>query len=475
MLVASGSGSGKTTITCGLIAYYKKLGKKIKSYKCGPDYIDPMFHRSVLGVAGGNIDSYFTDESILNHFFDDNEEEVTIIEGVMGIYDGLGTDSDFGSSYDIARKTKTPIVLILDTHGMGRTLLSVLKGILLDDDGNLIKGVIFNRMSEGFYAQIKDEVNGLFDEMHLDTKVLGVIPKINGIGIDSRHLGLILPEEISDLHEKISKVVDILEKQIDLQELDKIMSTEIKGKIQKKHSDNQLAACVNEVMLTKPHRIAIARDEAFCFYYEENLDLLRKKGVDITFFSPLHDLELPKDIDGFILGGGYPELYLDVLSNNESMRTSIKVALEANIPSLAECGGFMYLHDAIIDDNGNSHPMVGAISGTCEKKERLVRFGYMYISDATCNIEIQNDKANPDYDLAEAIVGLKGHEFHYFDSTNNGTCATASKPNGSKSWECLHIGKNHVWGFPHFYYLSNIKFIDVFLNLCDTYKDSKKC
>lgn len=492
MIAAAGSGSGKTTITCGLIAYFKKQGRAVKAYKCGPDYIDPMFHKKVLGISSENLDAYFMNESELRYTVSASPYDVSIIEGVMGIYDGLSSESDFASSYDIARKTNTPIVLVIDSHGMGRTILSVLKGLLLDDEDNLIRGIVFNRMSNPFFDQIKQMVNDLLAEIHPETYVIGCIPKMVDIKLDSRHLGLVLPEEIEDLNTRIERVLDMLEKQLDMEKLEKVMLTKMQGNETQKN-DNEVMSTTrkditqtslnDEVMSTTSPpqstsiRVAVARDEAFCFYYDANLSLLEAYGCELVFFSPIHDKELPEDIHALVIGGGYPELFLDKLSKNETMLQSIKAAIMNGIPNLAECGGFMYLHESIVDENGNSFSMVGATKGSCYKKDKLVRFGYMYVEASNNIIELNrntNDKKNNEntFDtLSELLVGMKGHEFHYYDSTDNGNAVVLSKPNKSKTWQGLHIGENFVWGFPHFYYNSNTRFVEAFIDRCVKYKN----
>ena len=451
ILSAISSGSGKTTITCGLLKELKDRGLLVNSYKCGPDYIDPMFHKKVLGIPSENIDLFFSDEEYVNKILYRNKEaDISVIEGAMGIYDGILGKGNEGSVYDLAVKTGTPIVLIVDAHGMGNTLISVIKGIKLDDKEDLIKGIILNRISEHFYKSIYPLI-----EEQTDIKVLGFVGKLKDISIDSRHLGLKLPDEINDLSVQIESVRSEISKTIDIDGLISIaegakeIETESDIVDDKRIDDGSLNMAAGYIN-NKP-RLAVAYDEAFCFYYEENFRVLKDAGVELVFFSPIHDKKLPNDISGILIGGGYPELKLNELEANESMRDSIKNALEKGMPSLAECGGFMYLHDTISNDR-ESYNMVGAVSGNCFDTGKLCRFGYVNVS------------------ISDYII--KGHEFHYYDSTNNGTDGKAVKPDGKRQWEFGHYSKGRLWGFPHLYYGSCVKFIDEFVDAMKEYQEN---
>ena len=219
---------------------------------------------------------------------------------------------------------------------------------------------------------------------------------------------------------------------------------------------NKLYDRENSGTNTIPSRIAVAKDEAFCFYYRDNLRMLEHYGAELVFFSPLHDEKLPENIHGLLLGGGYPELYAKQLAENESMRKSIKEALEQHLPSLAECGGFMYLHETLTDKDGKNFPMVGVIPAECQYTGKLVRFGY---------VEVQLPQGLTEKGTAERPEPekIKAHEFHYFDSTANGEDCIATKPVTGRSWKCIHASDDHFWGFPHLYYPSDPKFVKWFL------------
>ena len=442
MIAAPKSGSGKTLITCALLGALKNAGKDPVAFKCGPDYIDPMFHRTVQKIPAENLDTYFLGDDGTRELFSGiaSEHDIAVIEGVMGLYDGMGTESDKGSAYDVARVTDTPIILVVDVHGMARSMLALIRGFLDYDEAHLIKGIILNRITKNFYESIKDVL-----AREIEVPVIGYFPTRKDIHLESRHLGLQLPEEIADLNHQLEEAALQFNETAGLEKLLEIAenAAEINTpEIMKSSVDDDKDALV----------LAVARDEAFCFYYEANFRLLKSLGVKIREFSPLHDKELPADADGILLGGGYPELYAKQLSENTGMRGSIKAAVDNGIPSLAECGGFMYLHESMSDPDGNVYPMVGAVKGGTEYKGKLVRFGYVDIHEK-----------QPEFMKNGDII--RAHEFHYYDSENNGDSCTAVKPSTGKSWDCAHEGEDHFWGFAHLYYMSNPDFAKHFIDV----------
>ncbi len=449
MIAAVKSGSGKTLVTCGLLAALKKRGLALQAFKAGPDYIDPMFHRTVLGIPSGNLDTYFADPATLERLFD-REGELMVVEGVMGLYDGLGGTQEAGSSYDLAATLQLPIVLILDARGMGRTMLPVLAGMLQYDREHLIRGVILNRTTPDFCKSITPLL-----EQELGIPVLGCLPQQKEIHLESRHLGLKRPEEISDLQEQVERVAASLEEYVDIRRLLQIAGLgRENGQIAQK-SGREPQAKTNRLT------IAVARDRAFCFLYEENLRLLQEMGARLVFFSPLQDKKLPEKIQGLLLPGGYPELLAKELSDNRSMRLSVKQALERGLPCIAECGGFLYLHDTLEDETGVSYPMCGVIHGASRNTGHLVRFGYVELREKTpC--------------FMKAGTGIRGHEFHYYDSTENGAGCYARKPVGNRSWEAVHVNENQWLGFPHLYFPSNPDFVRHFLQAAEQYGKAVK-
>lgn len=450
MIAAPQSGSGKTLITCALLQALKEKNYYLESFKCGPDYIDPMFHKTVLGISSRNLDPFFTEDSITRMLLAKGQDsrDLAVIEGVMGLYDGLGGIREEASSYALAKATNTPIILTVNARGMGRSLLALLSGFLQYDTAHLIKGVILNQTPSSFASVLSKEIEETF---HIP--VVASFPVRDDVRIESRHLGLVMPYELEDIQSRLKIASQVLCENANIEQILEIAKSAPQLEYDVKRD-------IKQKLTEKTIRIGVARDEAFCFYYEDNLDLLKSLGAKLIFFSPLHDDTLPKDLDGILFGGGYPELYLKELEENESMRNSVKSAIENKMPSLAECGGFMYLHDTIFDSEKKPYKMAGVIHACCMKKERLVRFGYLTL----------NSKTDSFLKKGETI---RGHEFHYYDSEDNGECAIAKKPVGTRSWECVHAGSDHWWGFVHLSYYSNPKFAEKFAEACRSYKTNK--
>lgn len=458
MIAAPKSGSGKTMITCALLQLLKDSGKNVSSYKCGPDYIDPMFHKKVLGVPSKNLDTFFTDEKTTVQLFLDKraDGDFAVLEGVMGLYDGLGGIYEQGSSYHLAKVTQTPIILVVDAKGMGKSVLALIAGFLQYDTQYLIKGVLLNRMSKGYYDIIKPLI-----EKELSVKVVGYFPEQKDIGLSSRHLGLVMPDELADIKEQLDELAGRLKKTIDLDmlldiaaEAEEITKTTNTEQMQIQNQNNTV-------------NIAVAMDEAFCFYYEDNLRLLEKYGAKLQYFSPLHDTSLPKDCDAMLLGGGYPELYAKELSENLSMRNSIKTAFKTGLPTVAECGGFMYLHTYIhniceedADAQNYVFGMTGALDSECHFKGKLVRFGYIELEEKHSNFLPTDEK-------------IRAHEFHYYDSADNGADCIATKPVTGRSYDCVISHDNYWLGFPHLYYPSNPHFAESLVRKAYEYRRNK--
>lgn len=455
MIAAPKSGSGKTTITCALLQTLKNNGQQPVSYKCGPDYIDPMFHEKILGVPSKNLDTFFTGEEVTKDLFlrDRSEKDFAVLEGVMGLYDGLGGIREEGSSYHLAKVTKTPIIFVVDAKGMGRSVIPFLAGFLAYDTEHLIQGVILNRMSKTYYETLKPYI-----EAELQVKVLGYFPEQKELRMESRHLGLVMPEEIKDIREQLLNAAEVFAKTVCVEEI-----LQIAGRAETLVGDNGLA-CHPE-MLRKPTDtsgrkpvIAVARDEAFCFYYADNLCMLEEYGAKITFFSPLHDDKLPDGCHALLLGGGYPELYAKELSGNRRMREAVKGAAAQGMPIVAECGGFLYLHAEICDKAGVRYAMADVIPGSCFDTGKTVRFGYIEIRESRSSFLPEGEQ-------------IRGHEFHYYDSTNNGGDCLASKPVTGKEYPCIIEGENYWLGFPHLYYPSNPAFAKCFVEKAKKYQE----
>ena len=448
LIAAAGSGSGKTTITCALLEALKERGRKPTSCKCGPDYIDTMFHASVLGTPSTNLDLYFFDEDRSRYLLSENgsKGDITVIEGVMGYYDGLGIDSTKASSYHVAKATGTPVVLIINARGAALSVLATIKGFRDFREDSNIKGVILNNCTESTYKVLKGVIE---EEFKGEIRPLGFMPRMKDCELESRHLGLVTAQEIEDLNEKLGRLKEQALASLDMDAIEELAGSapELEFQVPEFHYPPKL----NE----EPVVIGVARDKAFCFYYEDSLALLERLGAVIKEFSPLEDESLPEDLDGLYLGGGYPELYAERLSENESMRESIRDAIESGMPVIAECGGFMYLTQSIA-----GHPMVGLLPGECTDQSKLMRFGYVKI------------KANKDNMLMPEGYEIPAHEFHHWDCTDNGSDFTALKRNG-RTWQAGFANDHMYAGFPHFNFWADPKIALNYVTKCLEYKEIK--
>lgn len=465
MIAGVSSCCGKTTITCGLLELLKDRGSSPISFKCGPDYIDPMFHRTVLNIESNNLDTYLAGHEGVRHILSEaayaNGSGCAVIEGVMGIYDGMTPGSLEGSCYEIAEITKTPIILVVNGAGIGGTIASVITGILAGDRSRLIKGIIINRMSSTFFERLRPHLETQISGIGRNVAVLGHVPPTDDISVAGRHLGLVTPDEIEDIRDKICRSAKIIETGCDIEELVNIMSeapdlsyepgSGSDKKAEEKKAEGQKATKSDQRSILKDQlarqignkTIAVARDEAFCFYYPENLKLFERLGAKIVYFSPIHDEKIPDGTDALMFGGGYSELWLSELCANTSMLRSVRTALAEGTPSIAECGGFMYLHRSIKDMEGREFEMVGAIDGSCRYTGHLVNFGYTQIMSTNDDL--------PD-EASRTLTGIRGHEFHYYESSAEGTDATLCKPSTGRQYTGMYISSDRLWGWPHLYY-----------------------
>ena len=532
LIGAPGSGSGKTLFTCGLLALLRKRGISCRSYKCGPDYIDPMFHKSVLGVQSGNLDSYFsTPEQIRARVAEETAGvEMTVIEGVMGYYDGLGGDKTQARAYHIAAITETPAILVVNGKGAGLSLAALVQGFAQFRKDSHIAAVVANRTS----PMMAERLRGPLEE--LGVAFLGCLPELKDLQLESRHLGLVMPDEVERLEGGLHRLAEEMERHLDVERL--LELAEGCGEIGGRRSpgmDGMAAAgetiavdgtaaagetiaaggtaaagetiavdgtavagetaaagemtamgetvatggtlaagkkmsatsvhpasqpCTSSIQLhpspsPTPVPIAVARDRAFCFYYEENLRLLEQYGAKLVEFSPLKDKALPEGVCGLLLGGGYPELYGAELEANRSMRENIRMSAIDGLPVLAECGGFLYLKEGLEGTDGRFHAMAGFLKGNSKNAGRLTRFGYL---------ELRGLPEGP----------VRGHEFHYWDCTENGSLCLAVKPAGGRQWPCMEKKNNVLAGFPHLYYPSNPRIPETFVETCRKYRAERE-
>ena len=445
MIAAPKSGSGKTGITCALLKTLKNKGIKTVSFKCGPDYIDPMYHRNALGIPSYNLDTFFTGEEKTRSLFARNASgfDFAVFEGVMGLFDGVGGVKSEGSSYNLAEVTKTPIILVIDAKGMGRSVIPEILGFKAYDKESLIKGVILNRTSEGMFNILKPLI-----EEECGINAIGFIPDMKDRAFSSRHLGLVTPDDTGNVDEVLEELTGYFEKNVSFEKLE-----EIAGSAEDIEAEAHPETAKDD---SKQPIIAVARDEAFCFIYEDNLTELKNAGAKIVFFSPLHDKNIPEEANGLILPGGYPELHLKDLSENTSMLESIRKAYAEKMPIFAECGGFMYLQKSIEDKGGEVYITTGVFDGELKFKGKPVRFGYVTLKEKTSNFLDDGEE-------------IKGHEFHYYDCDDNGSDVIASKPFTGKSYEAVKDSENIWAGFPHLYFPSNPSFARNFVKKCASF------
>ena len=425
LLAAPRSGSGKTTMTCALLMALKRRGCAPCAFKSGPDYIDPMFHRAVLGVESRSLDLFFSAPETVRALYAKGAagHGAAVCEGAMGFYDGLGGVSDRASTWHLADTLGLPVLLVVEPKGQSLTLAAELKGLVNFRTPSHIAGILLNNCTARMHALLAPML-----EKETGLPVLGFLPKLPEAVIGSRHLGLYTAAEVENLQQKLALLADAVEEHIDWPRL--------------------LALCEKEPPAlparaeTPPARvrIAVAQDEAFCFTYAETLEAFRDAGAEVVFFSPLRDTALPENIGGLYLPGGYPELHARELSENTSLLREIKQKIESGLPTAAECGGFLYLGQSLTDAEGQSWPMAGVLPGEAKDAGRLVRFGYAALS------------ADSDSMLFRAGESFPIHEFHHWDSTANGTALAAKKPVGGAAWRCGFIDEHFYAGFPHLYW-----------------------
>lgn len=438
IFAGTSSSCGKTTVTCAVLQALCGRGLNVASFKCGCDYIDPMFHRKIIGTDSHNLDSFFCDPDTLKHILYERSvnSDIAVIEGVMGFYDGV---DGRGSAYSVAEITATPVVLVVDCKGMSDSLGAVVSGFIGYKSPNNIVGVIFNRLPE--------RLTPLAEKIcrELGTEYLGRMPT-HKHAIESRHLGLVTADEIADIKAKMEHLGGLAEKHI---RLDRIIE------LAERDFPDFTPVKTERIFSENPPIIAVSRDKAFCFLYSENISLLEKIGCRIEYFSPLYDDKVPENADGLILCGGYPELYAEQLAENVSMRESVKNVIENGMPTIAECGGFMYLNKHI-KVNDLNYSMVGVFGSTAYKTEKLQRFGYITLNPHADSLLFEKDSK------------VTAHEFHYWDSTDCGGSLTAEKHDG-RSWGCCFCDRRIYAGFPHIYFYSDTKTARRFAVACAEY------
>jgi len=436
MLSAMHSGSGKTVVTCGLLRAFQNRGLSAASFKCGPDYIDPMFHRRVLGLPSRNLDLFLQGETGVGRTLARQTAQVALIEGAMGFYDGVnGTHQ--ASAWQLADTLDLPVVLILRPKGVSLTLAAQLQGVRAFRSPSHLVGVLLTDCKPMLYVHLRPIL------AQTGLKVLGYLPPMAEAEFESRHLGLVTPDEVADLQRRFDAIAAQLERTADL---DRLLSLAAEGQ--------------GEELPPKPAprcTIAVARDEAFCFRYPDSLEALETAGAELCFFSPMKD-EPPAGVHGLYLCGGYPELYGKALSENNAMRTWIRQAVADGLPTVAECGGFLYLLQTMEDRDGNTWPMAGVLPGGSHPTGSLQRFGYLYLSG-------ENDSL-----LFRAGEPVPAHEFHYWEAQPFGADLRAEKPSG-RTWRCGYTSSTLYAGFPHLHLDGELPLARRFVEAAVRYKE----
>ena len=445
LIAGTNSGVGKTTISLGIMQALTKRNMKVQPYKVGPDYIDPSYHTFITGRHSRNLDSYMLDDEKIKYVFNDasKDADISVVEGVMGLYDGIGIDLDNCTSSYTSKLLKAPVILVINRKAMAASSAAMVLGYKELDKNVDIKGVIVNNVkTKSHYEIIKKAI-----ETYCNIEVLGYFPPNNEFSLESRHLGLVPSVEIESLKTKFSNLADEIEKYIDIDRIIEISETEeveskfdIRDFIEKNKLENKT--------------IAIAYDKGFNFYYRENIELLEDLGLNIKYFSPLNDKEVPQ-ADYIYIGGGFPEIFAKEIELNKSMRESIKKAHEKNIPIYAECGGLMYLGEKLVDQNENEYDMVGILKGTSKMTKSLRRFGYCY------------GIAKEDTILSNVGEVIKGHEFHHSVFESEEECAYIMKKERDKKivdeWEGGYSKGNTLATYLHTHFYNNLNCIEKFL------------
>ncbi len=430
VIAGTNSGCGKTTISIGLMHLLQSKGYRITPFKVGPDFIDPRFHEKVLNTKSYNIDSYMLSHETLKHLFSKHsaDADIAIAEGVMGMYDGLGSES-IGSTYETAKILELPVVLVINCKGLFQSVAAIVKGFCELKKDASVKGMILNNVSsDKTYGLLKE-----FIEAQSSVKCIGYLPPMKNIELESRHLGLIQAEEVSSLNEKMETLRETLEQTIDIETLLEVST--YKPEILKSFS-NPFKDDLRGLHL------AIARDKAFSFYYPDNLELLEEAGATLHYFSPLADSQLPEQCNAIYFGGGYPEVFADELSKNTTLLKEIKEKAEDGTPIFAECGGLMFLTKSIIQTNGKSQAMCGIFNCDTQMTPRLKRFGY---AEITYN-----------------NTSTRCHEFHRSELINGNENIPhqyqLAKPLSNQNWECGLKYKNVLAGYAHIHFWSDFDF-----------------
>lgn len=390
MVAGTASGVGKTTTALALMAAYRELGKVVQPFKCGPDFLDAGHHTAICGRACRNLDTWMMSRDANRALFASacRGADVAIVEGMMGLYDGAAGGTEEGSAAELAKLLQLPVVLVLDAAKSARSIAAVVKGFESFDPALRFAGIILNGVSSDRHYRMLEAAIRLVTT----TPLLGRIPKDPALKIPERHLGLLTAEEETSSPERAARLAEVARTYLDLKPLMAL------AQLPEQKSNDEAA---RPLRAARSVRLGVARDKAFSFYYEDNLDLLREHGAEIIPFSPLHDEALPPNLDGLYLGGGYPELHAETLSANSLLRTAVREFAESGKPVYAECGGMMYLGQSLTALDDRSFPMAGVLPLAFEMTAKLVQFGYV-------DVELIENCL-----LGEKGKTVRGHSFHH--------------------------------------------------------------
>lgn len=446
VIAGTGSGAGKTTVTIGLMAALKQKGYTVQGFKCGPDYIDPTYHTAVTGRPSRNLDSFMLSHEAVKEIFVRGSQgaDISIIEGVMGMYDGKEATSDKGSTAEISILTESPVLLVVNCQSMARSAAAIVKGFQLLNPAARIVGVIANKVgSEGHHKIVKAAI-----EQECGIPVVGYLKREGDVEIPERHLGLVPSVERGELNPLFDRLAEIIAQTVDLDQIWEL------AKAAPVHAEPALFA-----KKAVPDRvtIAVAKDPAFHFYYPENLELLAAYGAKLHFFSPLAGEGVPEEADGLYIGGGFPEEFAAELSVQTEVLASFREAIRAGLPTLAECGGFMYLTEAIVTTEGKSYPMVGLIPGIVTMQKKLAALGYREVRGTRANFLLGTEEQ------------AKGHEFHYstFASSQEEELPYAYETKGLRGTKPEGFAQdNLVAGYTHLHFGSNPAVVERWITRC---------
>jgi cobyrinic acid a,c-diamide synthase len=465
-IVISGtsSGVGKTTVTIGLMRALARRGLRVQGFKAGPDYIDPSYHFAATGRKSRNLDSWMLQESVMREVLirGCRDADIAVIEGVMGLYDGKDATTDKGSTAEIARVLKTPVILLVNAKAMARSAAAVVLGFQKLHPETPIAGVIVNQVgSVRHYEMVKQAIEGA-----CGIPVLGYLLVNKELQIPERHLGLVPAIERGELNPLIERAADVIEQGVDLDCLLSIAQTA--GELPPvevplfNFSDTCTRSGISLQSTMFHATIAVAMDRSFNFYYPENLELLETYGAKIVTFSPTNGECVPDEADALYIGGGFPEEYAQLLAEHERVRTNIRRLIEKGMPTYAECGGYMFLTESITDRSGRTLPMVGVIPGRVEMQDRLAALGYREVT------------AKEDTLLLKKGESARGHEFHYSRITTTENFPYAYDAKGLRGTHPEGYAKgNLLAGYCHLHFASNPAMAKRFVEAAVRFKEDR--